>query len=66
MHYRIYKYALNHDVSYRNYHNERYFRASLVAQWLGVRLPTQGTQVLSLVREDPTCRGVAGPVCCSC
>ena len=31
--------------------------ASLVAQGLRIRLPVQGTQVRSLVREDPTCRG---------
>ena len=31
--------------------------ASLVAQWLRVCLPMQGTRVRSLVREDPTCRG---------
>ena len=31
-------------------------RASLVAQWLGIRLPMQGTRVRALVREDPTCR----------
>ena len=30
---------------------------SLVAKWLRIRLPMQGTWVLSLVREDPTCRG---------
>ena len=31
--------------------------ASLVAQWLRIRLPMQGTQVRALVREDPTyCR----------
>ncbi|KAJ8785548.1 hypothetical protein J1605_007145 [Eschrichtius robustus] len=35
---------------------------SLVAQRLGIRLPVQGAQVRSLVREDPTCRGAAGPV----
>ena len=28
---------------------------SLVVQWLGVRLPMQGTRVQSLVWEDPTC-----------
>ena len=27
----------------------------LVVQWLRIRLPMQGTQVRSLVREDPTC-----------
>ena len=36
--------------------------ASLVAQWLRVRLPMQGTRVRAPVREDPTCRGAAGPV----
>ena len=37
-------------------------RASLVAQWLEIRLPVQGTRVCAPVREDPTCRGTAGPV----
>ena len=37
-------------------------RASLVAQWLGVCLPVQGTRVQALVWEDPTCRGAARPV----
>ena len=36
--------------------------ASLVAQWLRVCLPMQGTWVRALVWEDPTCRGAAGPV----
>ena len=31
--------------------------ASLVAQWLRIHLPIQGTQVQALIREDPTCRG---------
>ena len=34
-------------------------RASLVAQWLRIRLPMQGTRVRALVREDPTCCGAA-------
>ena len=38
-------------------------RASLVAQWLRIRLPMQGTWVRALVREDPTCRGATKPVC---
>ncbi|KAJ8796152.1 hypothetical protein J1605_002281 [Eschrichtius robustus] len=38
-------------------------RASLVAQWLRIRLPMQGTLVQALVREDPTCRGATKPVC---
>ena len=36
--------------------------ASLVAQWLRICLPTQGTRVRALVWEDPTCRGATGPV----
>ena len=37
-------------------------RASLVAQWLRVCLPMQGTWVRALVWEDPTCRGATKPV----
>ena len=36
--------------------------ASLVAQWLRIRLPVQGTRVRALVWEDPTCRGATKPV----
>ena len=36
--------------------------ASLVAQWLRIRLPMQGTRVRALVREDPTCRGATKPM----
>ena len=36
---------------------------SLVAQWLRIRLPTQGTRAQALVREDPTCRGATKPTC---
>ena len=36
--------------------------ASLVAQWLRICLPMQGTRVRSLAREDPTCRGAAKPL----
>ena len=35
---------------------------SLVAQWLRIRLPMQGTQVQALVQEDATCRGATKPV----
>ena len=37
-------------------------RASLVAQWLRICLPMQGTQVPALVREDPTCRRATKPM----
>ena len=36
--------------------------ASLVAQWLRICLPMQGTRVRALVREDPTCGRAARPV----
>ena len=35
---------------------------SLMAQWLRIRLPMQGTQVRALVRKDPTCRGATKPL----
>ena len=37
-------------------------RASLVAQWLRICLPMQGTRVWALLREDPTCRRATKPV----
>ena len=36
--------------------------ASLVAQWLRICLPMQGTRVRALVWEDPTYRGATRPV----
>ena len=36
---------------------------SLVAQWLRIHLPMQGTCVRALVWEDPTCRRATKPVC---
>ena len=36
--------------------------ASLVVQWLRIRLPIQGTWVRALVQEDPTCCGATKPV----
>ena len=38
------------------------YRASVVAQWLGIHLPMQGTWVRALVWEDPTCHGATKPV----
>ena len=35
---------------------------SLVAQWLRIHLPMQGTRVRSLVWEDPTCHGATKPM----
>ena len=42
--------------------NKKLPGASLVVQWLRIRLPMQGTRVRALVWEDPTYRGAAGPV----
>lgn len=40
--------------------------ASLVVQWVRIRLPVQGTRAGSLVWEDATCRGAAQLVRSSC
>ena len=45
-----------------NKQKKKGFGASLVAQWLRICLPMQGTRVRALVWEDPTCRGATGPV----
>ena len=37
--------------------------ASLVVQWLRIRLPMQGTWVRALVQEDPICCGATKPMC---
>ena len=41
---------------------QSYIRASLVAWWLRICLPMQGTRVLALVREDPTCHRATKPM----
>ena len=45
-----------------NYHSEVKERTSLVAQWLRIHLPTQGTRIWPLVQEDPTCCGATKSV----
>ena len=40
----------------------RQSRASLVVQWLRIRLPMQGTRVRALVQVDPTLRGATKPM----
>ena len=37
-------------------------RTSLMIQWLRIYLPMPGTQIQSLVQEDPTCCGATKPV----
>ena len=45
-----------------NLHKNVSTGTSLVAQWLRIRLPMQGTQVHALIQEYPTCRGATRPV----
>ena len=51
-----------HFTPFRMAIKKRKNRASLVAQWLRICLPMQGTRVRALVWEDPTCRGATRPV----
>ena len=54
------------SLQIHKYFAKSYSRASLVAQWLRVCLPMQGTRVRALVWEDPTCRGATGPLSHDC
>ena len=61
--------SMVHQTQYNFWDNPGYLwgkklweGASLVAQWLGICLPMQGTRVRALVWEDPTWRGVTKPV----
>ena len=49
-------------LSQRLLEQKQSHRTPLVAHWIRIRLPMQGTRVRSLVREDSTCRGTAKPV----
>ena len=50
------------SINYNGKEFTKYIGTSLVVQWLRIRLPMQGTRVLALVREDPTCCGATKPV----
>ena len=54
--------AINPAILLSGLYNKNMYRASLVAQWLRICLPMQGTRVRALVWEDPTCRGATRPV----
>jgi len=47
----------------RSESHKRMFRTSLVVQWLRICLLMQGTQVQSLVQEDPMCLRATKPEC---
>ena len=51
-----------HSILYQNHVKG----TSLVAQWLRIRLPMQGTRVRALAQEDPTCREATKPVRHNC
>ena len=38
-------------------------KASLAVQWLRIHSPMQGTEVQSLLQEDPTCCEATKPMC---
>ena len=60
------KWITNKNLLYKKTNKIKFkkkdLRASLVAQWLRICLPMQGTRVRALVWEDPTCRGATRPV----
>ena len=69
--YLLFSFSLSHecpvelfnDMWYcKGLNSEADMRTSLVAQWLRICLPMQGTWVRALVREDPTCPGATKPV----
>ena len=54
--------VLSKIVNQKSLDHKKDNKASLVAQWLRIGLPKQGTRVPSLVWEDPTHRGATKPV----
>ncbi|XP_032483326.1 COMM domain-containing protein 10 isoform X1 [Phocoena sinus] len=52
----------SHKELFDFYNKNEELEASLVAEWLRICLPMQGTRVQALVREDPTCHGATKPV----
>ena len=54
--------ALTPNFAYKNFSPKTIRGASLVAQWLRIHLPMQGTRVQALGQEDPTCCRGTKPV----
>ena len=59
---KIYKQLMRLNIKKNKQPNQKMGSASLVAQWLRICLPMQGTRVQALVWEDPTCCGATRPV----
>ena len=51
------KFQSTHEPTSRNY-----LGTFLVAQWIRIHLPMQGTQVQSLIQENSTCHRATKPV----
>ena len=51
-----------HYLKWKKLITKGHIGASLVAQWLRICLPMQGTRVRALGQEDPICRGATKPV----
>ena len=55
-------FSFNNSIEIPLTHLKCTVQASLLVLWLRIHQQMQGTWVLSLVREDPTCRRAAEPV----
>ena len=51
------------NINKYSLYKQKIMGASLVVQWLRIRLPMQGTWVRALAQEDPTCRRATKPIC---
>ena len=55
-------FSFNNFIEIQLTHLKCTIQASLLVQWLRIHQKMQGTWVLSLVREDPTCCRAAEPM----